>query len=311
MNNELQSSKYCVATQRLVYLVSLTVLLGPFPNLSAQRQHILPCNTFAVKGLIPTKNPIRWPETKLGYWLYVDGFEQVCYEGSQNTNRRNINNWTLGYQYGVSLPSSYNVDQRSFPLVVFLHGGSTGLPGGQNPLSDAFYIPDDDPYVLAIPSKKEEDWDAQKTLDVITDIKAKLRIDSSRVYLTGLSMGGRGTFIVAAEIPRQFAAIMPLSPHHGPYSYIHLAPKISDIPIWMSHGDKDTISSYEMALEMKDELQELGAEITFNTITGGRHCCWREIYSNPQVIRWLLSRKKIASVNNIEEKSWGHIKNYK
>ena len=79
----------------------------------------------------------------------------------------------------------------------------------------------------------------------------------------------------------------------------------------MSHGDKDTISSYEMALEMKDELQELGAEITFNTINGGRHCCWREIYSNPQVIRWLLSKKKIASVNNIEEKSWGHIKNYK
>ena len=58
------------------------------------------------------------------------------------------------------------------------------------------------------------------------DIKSNLKIDENRIYLTGLSMGGRGTFIVAAGLPQIFAAIMPLSPHHGPFSYVPLAEKV-------------------------------------------------------------------------------------
>ena len=192
--------------------------------------------------------------------------------------------------------------------MIFLHGGLTNRPGGFNPLSRAFYIPNEDPYILVIPSKLEWDWNPEKILDVIYDIKSHLRIDNERVYLTGLSMGGRGTFIVAAAIPQEFAAIMPLSPHHQPYSYVHLAPKISTIPTWISHGDADRISSYDMALQMKKKLQEIGANVTFNSIEGGKHCCWNRIYESPQAIKWLLNQKRTDYDTAIDRKAWGKIK---
>ena len=192
--------------------------------------------------------------------------------------------------------------------MIFLHGGLTNRPGGLNPLSRAFYIPDEDPYILLIPSKLEWDWNPKKILDVIYDVKSHLRVDDERVYLTGLSMGGRGTFIVAAAIPQEFAAIMPLSPHHQPYSYVHLAPKISTIPTWISHGDADRISSYGMALQMKKKLQENGANVIFNSIEGGKHCCWNRIYESPQAIKWLLNQKRIGYDTAVDRKAWGKIK---
>ena len=99
-----------------------------------------------------------------------------------------------------------------------------------------FHVPEDDPYIIAAPFKLGIDWSPKRILDVIEDIKSNLKIDVNRIYLTGLSMGGRGTFIVAAELPELFAAIMPLSPHHTPYSYLSLSNKISHIPTFLHHS---------------------------------------------------------------------------
>ena len=74
-------------------------------------------------------------------------------------------------------------------------------------------------------------------------------------------MGGRGTFIVAAQLPNYFAGLMPLSPHHGPYSYLPLADKVAHLPIWMSHGDIDWTSSYDLAVQMANPLEEEGDSI--------------------------------------------------
>ena len=104
-------------------------------------------------------------------------------------------------------------------------------------------------------------------------------------------MGGRGSFIVAADLPETFAGIMPLSPHHGPYSYVPLAKKVKDIPVWMSHGQYDNVSSYYMAKEMADSLTLYGAEIMFKTLSIG-HWGWNQIYSDSDIIEWLLSWKK-------------------
>ena len=117
-----------------------------------------------------------------------------------------------------------------------------------------------------------------------------MNVDEKRIYLTGLSMGGRGTFIVAADLPDTFAAIMPLSPHHGPYSYVSLAKKVKHIPIWMSHGTNDNISSYNMAKEMSDSLKFYGANIKFESPKSG-HWGWEKIYAKDSNINWLLSWK--------------------
>ena len=129
------------------------------------------------------------------------------------------------------------------------------------------------------------------------------------VYLTSLSMGGRATFIVAAAIPQEFAANMPLSPHRQPYSYVHLAPNISTLPIWMSHGDADLVSTYDMAIQMKYKLQEMGVKLTFNSIEYGKHCCWNRIYENAQAFEWLLNQRRTEYDTVIHQKPWGQIKN--
>ena len=105
-------------------------------------------------------------------------------------------------------------------------------------------------------------------------------------------MVGRGTFIVASELTETFAAIMPLSPHHKPYSYLSLAENVKEIPIWMSHSDVDLISSYDMAKQMEKRLLDLDANIIFRTEIGVGHSGWDRIYRDPNVINWLLSWKK-------------------
>ena len=126
---------------------------------------------------------------------------------------------------------------------------------------------------------------------MIEDIKSNINIDESRIYLTGISMGGRGTFIVAAELPDLFAAIMPLSPHHQPYYYHHLHSKVSHLPIFFHHSTNDKTSKFFVALKMSDELKKLNANMVFDVGHFG-HSGWDKIYKNPENINWLLSWKK-------------------
>lgn len=119
-----------------------------------------------------------------------------------------------------------------------------------------------------------------------------ISIDISRIYLTGISMGGRGTFIVAAENTDLFSALMPISPHHEPYSYLELANKIKNIPTLISHGDADDISSFEIASQMAEELESLNAEIIFKPFQGGDHYIYDQIYSDSLIISWLMNKIK-------------------
>ena len=164
-----------------------------------------------------------------------------------------------------------------------------GLDWYHNELRDQIHMPTDDPYIYIAPIKLEVDWDAKKVQDVLEDVKSHLNVDDDRVYLTGLSMGGRGTFIVAAQLPDYFAGLMPLSPHHGPYSYLQLADKVAHLPIWMSHGDIDWTSSYDLAVQMANALEEEGATIVFRTEEGIGHWGWGNIYGESEVMEWLLS----------------------
>jgi predicted peptidase len=118
-----------------------------------------------------------------------------------------------------------------------------------------------------------------------------LNIDANRIYLTGLSMGGRGTFIVAAELSNTFAAIMPLSPHHTPYSYLSLAEKVSHLPTFLHHSTNDKTSKFSVAEDMFSKLSKINDNVVFDIGNFG-HSGWNKIYSNPKHIEWLLSWRK-------------------
>ncbi|MED5231704.1 MAG: alpha/beta hydrolase-fold protein [Candidatus Thermoplasmatota archaeon] len=255
-----------------------------------------PCNVTATEGLNSTANPSSWPEIQAGQWHAVDGLTDVSYASIELDSESEVVvddrlDYECGYTYSVKVPGGYNASDE-YPLFLYLHGQLLDSVFFNNMMTNNFYVPDDDKYIIVRPSKLELDWDAKKALDVLEDVKANLNVDDDRVYLTGLSMGGRGTFIVAAALPDYFAAIMPLTPHHEPYSYIPLAEDIAHLPVWMSHGTNDSTSSYDMAAQMAENLTNLGAEIEFQTVVGGEHGGWFAIYSDPEVMQWMLSHTR-------------------
>ena len=289
-----------------------------------------PCDVIASEGMETTHSQIEWPDLNTNELMKINGLTQVVYENSiesvwgpadwwmepQNDPWSNYSHWgedyvvpehnfdecvndelrwMCGYSYVLELPNNYN-NALPYPLIIFLHGGfeqsNLGIAWYHDKLRSRFYMDESSPYIYAAPIKLEVDWSAKKIKDVIEDIKNNVNIDENRIYLTGLSMGGRGTFIVASELPDYFAAIMPLSPHHQPYSYVPLAESISHIPIWMSHGNIDYVSSYGLALEMFNALTSFGANVIFRTEYDIGHWGWEDIYSDSLVMNWLLSIEK-------------------
>jgi predicted peptidase len=241
------------------------------------------------------KRPSWWMKEGRDPWtedpIWGDGYIEpnLNFNSCVNDNLR----WKCGYSYVLRFPENFKKNKK-YPLVVFLHGGINSDPrrlNGRVLTVNNFFIPENDQYIIASPIKLGIDWSPKKIQDVIADIESQLKIDKKRIYLTGLSMGGRGTFIVAAELPNLFAAIMPLSPHHTPYSYLNLASKVSHLPIFLHHSTNDKTSKFSVAEKMSEELKKLNANVVFDVGEFG-HSGWNKIYKNPENINWLLSKKK-------------------
>jgi predicted alpha/beta hydrolase family esterase len=241
------------------------------------------------------KRPSWWMKEGRDPWtedpIWGDGYNEpnLNFNSCVNDNLR----WKCGYSYVLRFPENFKKNKK-YPLVVFLHGGINSDPrrlNGRVLTVNNFFIPENDQYIIASPIKLGIDWSPKKIQDVIADIESQLKIDKKRIYLTGLSMGGRGTFIVAAELPDLFAAIMPLSPHHTPYSYLNLASKVSHLPIFLHHSTNDKTSKFSVAEKMSEELKKLNANVVFDVGEFG-HSGWDKIYKNPENINWLLSKKK-------------------
>ena len=241
------------------------------------------------------KRPSWWMKEGRDPWtedpIWGDGYNEpnLNFNSCVNDNLR----WKCGYSYVLRFPENFKKNKK-YPLVVFLHGGINSDPrrlNGRVLTVNNFFIPENDQYIIASPIKLGIDWSPKKIQDVIADIESQLKIDKKRIYLTGLSMGGRGTFIVAAELPDLFAAIMPLSPHHTPYSYLNLASKVSHLPIFLHHSTNDKTSKFSVAEKMSEELKKLNANVVFDVGEFG-HSGWNKIYKNPENIDWLLSKKK-------------------
>ena len=242
-----------------------------------------------------SKRPSWWMKEGRDPWtedpIWGDGYIEpnLNFNSCVNDNLR----WKCGYSYVLRFPENFKKNKK-YPLVVFLHGGinsdSRRLNGRVLTVNN-FFIPENDQYIIASPIKLGIDWSPKKIQDVISDIESQIKIDKKRIYLTGLSMGGRGTFIVAAELPDLFAAIMPLSPHHTPYSYLTLASKVSHLPIFLHHSTNDKTSKFSVAEKMSEELKKLNSNTVFDVGEFG-HSGWNKIYKNPENINWLLSKKK-------------------
>jgi predicted peptidase len=223
------------------------------------------------------------------------------------------------YHYQVYVPINFG-SQKSWPVILFLHGSGergsdgllqtdVGLPHAIRQNSSRF------PFVVVIPQCSQNmTWGApemrEQALAALDRSIKEFHGDRRRVYLTGLSMGGYGTWDFAVAEPHRFAALVPICsgvrpPPDWAELHVHLAAdaKISDpyaevarlvgkTPVWMFHGDADDAVPVEEARHMAAALKAAGADFKYTEYPGVGHDSWDKAYAELDLVLWLLSKSK-------------------
>jgi predicted peptidase len=200
---------------------------------------------------------------------------------------------TVKLDYLLYLPAGYDDEEKDWPLLVFLHGsGERGddldkvkIHGPPKLIAEGKQFP----FIVASPQAPRRRWDPATLNAFLDDLVAKYRVDKDRIYLTGLSMGGAGTWALAGAYPDRFAAIAPICGGGDPAD----APRLKEIPVWVFHGAKDEAVPVSRSAEMVDALREAGAKtVEFTVYPDAEHDSWTETYANPKLYEWLLNQRR-------------------
>lgn len=202
-------------------------------------------------------------------------------------------------QYLLIFPAKYTQMAERWPLILFLHGSSLR---GQNLNLVKEYGPTwvaeqrtDFPCVVLAPQcPQEEDWlDKTELLAaLLEDVFRKYRIDQDKVYLTGVSLGGRGTWQLAEQHPEYFAAIAPLAAAKPiiPSTWNQL---MLSMPIWAFHGEKDKVAPLENDEALIRSLRKQGGSPRFTVLSGQGHAI-AGVYKNQELYDWFLSNTRTS-----------------
>ena len=196
-------------------------------------------------------------------------------------------------RYIVFVPPAYKAD-KDYPVILFLHGaGSTGDDGEKQVkggLAKAIRDKKQDfPFIVVFPQAHQKGWgakgeSAKRALAILDEVQKDYKTDKKRVYLTGLSMGGFGTWSLAAAFPERWAAIAPICGGGDPKT----AAKIKDIPCWCFHGDADPTVKVERSREMIKALKDAGGSPRYDEYPGVNHNSWDKAYATAELYTWFL-----------------------
>jgi predicted peptidase len=202
---------------------------------------------------------------------------------------------TTSLKYLLFLPESYGREpDQHWPLILFLHG--MGERGDNLERIKIHGIPKvveerpDFPFVCISPQCPDDStWrDHHLALKALLDhVLSAYAVDSRRVYLTGLSMGGYGTWSLAMAYPQLFAAIVPIC--GGGQS--RWAGMLKQVPVWAFHGGADEVVPPEESQSMVDALQASGGDVRFTVYPGVGHDSWTQTYANPELYDWFLAHQ--------------------
>jgi predicted peptidase len=178
------------------------------------------------------------------------------------------------------------------PFICFLHGvherGSNLEILKRNGLPLKLTKEKHFPFVVLIPQcPPAEHWEPTKVMATVREFLERYTVDNRRVYLTGLSMGGFGTFATAIAFPNKFAAIAPICGG----GQADKAQRIAHVPNWVFHGAKDPVVPISRSATIVEALQLLGASVRFTVYPDGEHDVWTETYDNQELYQWFLQFK--------------------
>jgi predicted peptidase len=195
--------------------------------------------------------------------------------------------------YLLYLPKDYDAKDE-WPLLVFLHGA--GERGDDLELVKKHGPPKliengkDLPFIVVSPQCPSGQWWTSKPLELtalIDEIVATRKVDESRIYLTGLSMGGFGTWMLAAYTPQRFAAVVPICGG----GEVLATRALGHMPTWVFHGAKDPVVPLKRSQDMVDALERVNKQVKFTVYPDALHDSWTETYNNPELYTWLLEQQ--------------------
>jgi predicted peptidase len=202
---------------------------------------------------------------------------------------------TLSCNYLLFLPEDYGREKKSWPLILFLHGA--GERGSDIEKVKVHGPPKmvqtqkDFPFIVVSPQCPEGDWWTDKTellINLLDGIVARYDVDTERIYLTGLSMGGYGSWALASKYPDRFAAVVPIC---GGGDRI-LARTLKDVPIWAFHGAKDSVVPVEESKELVEAINARGGNAKLTIYPDANHDSWTRTYDNPELYEWLIEHRR-------------------
>ncbi len=215
-------------------------------------------------------------------------------------NGTNLTPIDTGYRYISYTPVQYNNDTlKKWPLIIYLHGGSSrgtdttklfccGIP-------DQIWRKRSFPFVIVAPQcPVNHRWSTDNWFEgFFEEVITKYRIDTNRVYLTGESLGGAGTWYLAIKYPEKFAAIAPVCgfTHHIEFIRENVE-NLVDMPIWAFHSQSDLLVQFEDTQWMVNKLKDRNKNLKFTTYPDAGHGIGWSVYPGEELYNWFLQFNK-------------------
>ncbi len=199
--------------------------------------------------------------------------------------------------YLIYVPPDYDPGKK-WPLHLFLHGRGES----KQPLANvATWGPpkmaargDELPFILVSPQCPVDDYwttpnQQERLIQLLERVVSTLSVDEHRIVLSGLSMGGYGSWRLAADHPEKFAAVVPICGA----GRLNDARRLVDIPIWVWHGDQDKVVPVKNSVAMVEAIRAAGSEqIRFTRLEHIGHNSWSAAYGTPELFQWLSQQAR-------------------
>ncbi len=211
--------------------------------------------------------------------------------------------------YRLFVPANYDKTKK-YPLVLWLHGSAgrgddneKQITGGNTPGATIWTKPENQAknpaFVVAPQCPVGEYWTStnaelrpsgqmEMVVELLKDLQKQYSVDADRLYVTGQSMGGYGTWSIIAEYPEMFAAAIPLCGGGN----VSKAKNLTKIPIWAFHGDADETVSVEKSRNMIEAIKKAGGNPKYTEYKGIGHAVWVPAFAETELVTWTFSQKR-------------------
>ena len=205
--------------------------------------------------------------------------------------------------YLIYLPKDYSATNgQRWPLMLFLHGAGergtdlqrAGIHGPLKLVREGREFP---LIIIAPQCPEKELWQSEPLMQLLDRVTDKYAVDTKRIYLTGLSMGGYGAWSLGLRHPEKFAALVPICGGANAIDAI-LGPgdkgaAFQSLPIWAFHGAKDDVVPLDESERIVNELKKRGVrDIKLTVYPEAKHDSWSETYQNPELHEWLARQSR-------------------